>query len=84
MLVKTRCGMRDVKEKTSGMWEFPSPKQWEAPSDFIYSWFLISKNKLVYLLHTVRNHGDTVISHTLMYSEITSKGNPLKYIGQEC
>ena len=44
---KTRCGMWDVKEKLSGMWEFPSQKQWEAPSDVIYSWFLISENKLV-------------------------------------
>ena len=47
MLVKNRCGMRDVKDKTPRMWEFPSQKHWEAPSDVIYSCFLISENKLV-------------------------------------
>ena len=30
MLLKNRCGMREVNEKTSGMWECPSSKQWEA------------------------------------------------------
>ena len=30
MLLKNRCGMREVNEKTSGMWECPSSKQREA------------------------------------------------------